>query len=57
MIEICRGLEFFYEVVGHRLVGLVMTGELFEDRGLFQPMLIELRRQFYEITLDAGSGE
>ena len=57
LAEIARRQQLVQQRLGHRLAGLVMAGETLQHLRLFQPMFIELRRQFDEIARHIGAGQ
>src|SRR3984885_4066337 len=56
LIEIARRDHPLQQVFGHRRSGLIMPGEAPQHFRLFEPVLVELRRQFDEISRDVGAG-
>ena len=57
LVVIARRQQLVQQRLRHRLAGLVMAGETLQHRGLFQPMFVELRRQFDEIARHIGAGQ
>ena len=56
LIEIARGNEPLQQLLRHRRAGLIMPRETPQNVRLFEPMLVELRRQFDEVGGDVGAG-
>ena len=56
LVEIARRNEAPQQVLGHRRAGPVVPGKAPQHVRLFEPMLVELRRQLDEVGGDVGPG-
>ena len=56
LVEVARRNEAPQQVLGHRRAGPVVPGKAPQHVGLFEPMLVELRRQLHEVGGDVGPG-
>ena len=52
-----RALNLIYQLLRHRLAGLVVLSEGVEELLLAEEVLVELRGQFHEVARHIGAGE
>jgi hypothetical protein len=56
-VELAGSDELLDKLIGDRVARLVVPGETTEDVGTPHPVLHDLARRLYEVSLDAGAGK